>query len=417
MTPADDRRPTQAAGSLRLASAAFAVALVALVWALLHLAWYPHGQIVDYGVYRHYGDSIVHQGAVPYRDFRLEYPPGALPVFALPAALERFDFRRVFQVEMAVCLLTITLSVWWLRGRAAATAAAVAPLLLGSVVLSRFDLWPAALAALALGLVVHGRTRSSGLVLGTAFAAKLWPAVLAPFVVLWLWRTRGRRAAAEWSAAALAAAAAWFLPFVALSPAGVGHSFYAQLARPLQIESLGAEILIASHHAFGTAIGRNDSFGSQNVAGHGAAAVASITTAAEAAAIVAVFVLFARGRPTVERLLVASAGTVAALLAFGKVFSPQFLIWLIPLVPLVRSVAARALFAAALILTQLYFPRRYWELPIELRRSISTLVLVRDLLVVAILAVLLYALHRSRAESSSASSSVVSARSGARTAT
>jgi len=57
--------------------------------------------------------------------------------------------------------------------------------------------------------------------LGTAFAAKLWPAVLAPLVVVWLVRTRGPRAAAQWATAAVATAAAWFLPFVALSPAGV----------------------------------------------------------------------------------------------------------------------------------------------------------------------------------------------------
>jgi hypothetical protein len=321
----------------------------------------------------------------------------------------------MFQAEMALCLLAIVLCVWWIGGVAKAATAAVAPLLLGSVVLSRFDLWPTALVAIAIALVLHGYSRSSGLVLGTAFAAKLWPAVLAPFVVLWLWRTRGRRAALEWGAAALVAAAAWFLPFVALAPSGVGHSFYEQFARPLQIESLGAEILIAAHHAFGTPIGRTDSFGSQNIAGHGAHEVALLTTAAEAVALVAVFVVFARGRPTVERLLVASAAAVAALVAFGKVFSPQFLIWLIPLVLLVRSIAARVLFATALILTQVYFPRRYWELPIELRRAIATLVLIRDVVVVAIFGVLLYGLQRARAESRAVDSSLVSDRSGLRT--
>jgi hypothetical protein len=137
----------------RVASAGFAVALVALTWVLLHLAWYPHGQIVDYGVYRNYGDLVVHRHAVPYRDFRLEYPPGALVVFVLPAYLEAHDFRAVFQAAMIVCHIGLVLAVLRVAGRRAAAFAAVAPLLLGSVVLSRFDLWPTALAGGALALL------------------------------------------------------------------------------------------------------------------------------------------------------------------------------------------------------------------------------------------------------------------------
>ena len=78
------------------------VVLVGAVWGLMHLGWYPHGQITDYGVYAHYGDAIVHTHAVPYRDFPMEYPPAALPVFVAPALLERFNYDRVFQVLMAL---------------------------------------------------------------------------------------------------------------------------------------------------------------------------------------------------------------------------------------------------------------------------------------------------------------------------
>ena len=63
-----------------------AVVLVAAVWGVLHVGWYGHGQIVDYGVYQRYGDKVVNEHAVPYRDFDLEYPPGALPVFVAPVA-------------------------------------------------------------------------------------------------------------------------------------------------------------------------------------------------------------------------------------------------------------------------------------------------------------------------------------------
>jgi hypothetical protein len=73
------------------------------------------------------------------------------------------------------------------------------------------------------------------------------------------------------------------------------------------------------------------------------------------------------------------------------VLSPQFLIWLVPIVPLVagvRGLRASALLALALALTQLWFPSRYWDLARELDPLPSTLVLVRDLVLVSLLVVL-----------------------------
>jgi hypothetical protein len=386
-----------------------AIVLVGVVWALLHAGWYAHGQLTDYGVYKKYGDKIVNTHAVPYRDFRLEYPPGALPVFVVPALIERYDYDRVFQGLMALCELAAVIAVAVVAGRRAAVVAAVAPLALGSVVISRFDLWPTALAAAGIAALLRGRSTTSALLLGTAFAAKLWPAVLAPLAVVWLARTRGPRAAAQWAAAAVATAAAWFLPFVALSPAGVGHTFHAQFARPLQLESLAGSVLIAAHHIAGTTLHSTSSFGSQNLTGPGTHAATIATTVVGALAVVAVWVLFVRGVATDERFVAHAAGAVAVVIAFGKVFSPQFLIWLIPLVPLVRGRRAHVavpLFGIALVLTQLWFPSHYWDLALHFASPYSWLLLVRDLAVVALGGVLVWPRsqhellgeHRSRLE-------------------
>ena len=57
----------------------------------------------------------------------------------------------------------------------------------------------------------------------------------------------------------------------------------------------------------------------------------------------------ARGAPArdPERLIRYSAAAVVAFVAFDKVLSPQFIIWLIPLVPLVGG--RRGLVASALL--------------------------------------------------------------------
>jgi hypothetical protein len=399
---------TRAASAAPLA---VALGLFLVCWSLLHHGTPARFQIRDTGLYQQYGDAIA-AGQTPYRDFRLEYPPGALPVFVLPSLDHRGDTRayeRWFDRLMALCgclglagaaLALRALDAGAARSGAALGLAAVSPLLLGTVVLSRFDYWPATLAVLALAALLHERLELSALALGAAVAAKLWPVVLVPLALVHVWRTRGPRAAALWATALVLTDAIAFLPFAVLSPAGLRASFHAQLARPLQLESLGGAVLIALHHLFDTRLVVVSTFGSQNVAGTGARAAALATSVGAALALLAVWLLHALGAPSRERLARHAAAATAALLAFSKVLSPQFLVWLVPIVPLVRGrrgLLAGGLLAAALALTQTWFPRHYWRLALQLAPRESWLLLARDLVVVA-LAVLLAWPRRSEHE-------------------
>jgi hypothetical protein len=385
---------------VRPARAAASAALFLVCWGLIHHGFYARDQIVDTPIYQRYGESMT-RGEVPYRDFALEYPPAALPIFVLPALGEGdFDaYRRRFEWLMAasgvacVVLVALIASSWW-----APLFVAVTPLLLGSVMLSRFDLWPAALALGALALLLAGRFRLGLAVLGVATAAKLYPAVLLPIAIAYVWRLRGRREALVGAGAFAAVAAAIVAPFAVLAPEGVWESVWRQAERPLQLESLGAGLLLLSHHLFGLDLTMDSSHGSQNVAGDGATALGVVSTLLQAAALVAIWVWHARGPATRERLLTAAAAAAAAFVAFGKVFSPQFLIWLIPLVPLAGA-AATALLALALVLTQLWFPYRYWELALEFDSLVSALVLARDLVLVALTVMLMARVRPGRARS------------------
>jgi Glycosyltransferase family 87 len=389
---------------LRLASAALGVALFLVSWALLHEGFYAREQIADTPIYERYGEAMT-AGEVPYRDFRVEYPPAALPVFLLPALGEgdSDDYRRRFEGLMAglgtacvVLVAAVSQSLW------APIFVGAAPLAIGSVYLSRFDLWPAALTLVALALLLAGRSRLGLGALGVAVAAKLYPAVLAPIFVAHVWRTRGRREALVSAGVFGSAIAAIVVPFTVISPGGVWDGFWQQASRPLQIESLGAGLLLAAHHLFGLDLTMDSSHGSQNLSGGAAGALAAISTVLQAAVLLAIWVWHARGPATRERLLVACAAAVCAFVAFGKVLSPQFLLWLVPLVPLVwgrRGLVASGVLAAALVLTQLWFPYRYWELALEFDTAASWLVLVRDLTLVALTLLLVAAVRPGRARS------------------
>lgn len=384
---------------------AWALALVAvsvflLAWALLHHGFYARDAISDLPVYERYGRAIA-EGQMPYRDFRPEYPPLALLAFAVPALAEGGEgYRRVFELLMAlsgaaaVGLVALTLALVrapLVRAAVALALVSLAPLLLGSVVLSRFDLWPAALTAGALAALAAGRDRLGSGVLGLAVAAKLYPAVLGPLALAWVWRRRGRREALIAAGIFGAAALLPFLPFLLVAPEGVAASLARQLSRPLQIESLGAAVLLALRHPFGFELEMASGHGSQNVAGTAGAAAGIVSTLVQLAVLAWVWLRFARGPAEPERLLRFAAAAVLAFVALGKVLSPQFLVWLVPLVPLVagrRGLAASGLLGVALVLTQLWFPYRYWDYAHTFDDTVAWLVLARDLALVAALGVL-----------------------------
>ena len=92
-----------------IAAAFAAIALFVVAWTLLHVGFYKHKQVIDTPVYQRYGNAIA-DGKVPYRDFAVEYPPGALPMFALPGLAEpgrnqqvSAGFRRSFETLMWMC--------------------------------------------------------------------------------------------------------------------------------------------------------------------------------------------------------------------------------------------------------------------------------------------------------------------------
>jgi hypothetical protein len=384
------------------AALALGVLLLSLAWAALHLPAFDRFQIVDTPVYQEYGERIA-DGEVPYRDFEVEYPPAALPLFWLPTLAPEGHYGFVFEGLMLACAAAaVGFVVLGLAGVgtgparlfAAAAFAGLAPLALGPVVLTRYDLWPAALTAAALAGFVAGRERLGFGALALAAAAKIYPLVLLPLALLYAWR-RGARGASVGLGVFLAVLALVAGPFLLAAPAGLWESVGGQLGRPLQIESLGAAVLLAAHQLGWYEPTVVSAHGSQNLAGPLPDALAATQTMLQGLALLAVWALFARGRAGPERLLLSAAGAVVAFVALGKVLSPQFLIWLVPLVPLVAGgagLAGAAVLGAALVTTHAWFPTRYWD--VVALEPVGWLVLVRDVLLVALLAVLVAALAR-----------------------
>jgi hypothetical protein len=187
-------------------------------------------------------------------------------------------------------------------------------------------------------------------------------------------------------------AAACFAPFAVLAPDGLRAMFADQLNRPLQVESLGAAVLMAGQHLGTHRLATVTTHGAQALSGRGAGLAADLSTVFEIAAVLAIWVVFARRRNVDgESTLLAAAAVVSALVAFDKVLSPQYLIWLVPFVLLVRGargVLAGGLLFLALGLTQTWFPWNYWRLALGHAAPWSWYLLARDLVLVVLACVL-----------------------------
>jgi hypothetical protein len=185
-----------------------------------------------------------------------------------------------------------------------------------------------------------------------------------------------------------------------LAPDGLHAMFSDQFGRPLQVESIGAAVLMAAQHLGLHPLTTVTSHGAQALSGRGAGLAADLSTAGEVVSVLAVWIAFARRRNAGgEATLLPWVAAVAALVAFDKELSPQYLIWLAPFVPLVRGVRgtfAGGLLLLALGLTQTWFPWHYWRLATDHAAPWSWYLLARDLALVALAGVLVVAVSRER---------------------
>ena len=186
--------------------------------------------------------------------------------------------------------------------------------------------------------------------------------------------------------------AAILVPLAAVGAGGLWFSLTSQLRRPPQIESLGSSVLLALGELGLYEPQVFSSHGSHNLAGPSADALAAVSSLVALVALCVIWACFARSRRGPAELLTASAAALAAYVAFGRVLSPQYLIWLIPLVPLARGrrgLAAALLLLLACATTQIWSQGRYGDL-VGLE-PVSWALLARNLILVGVALLLVLA--------------------------
>ena len=335
----------------------------------------------------------------------MEYPPGALAVFLPPAAFGD-HYNAAFKTLMVLCGAATIVLVALLLARFGVSAGrlwigvfllALSPVALGPISLNTYDAWPALLTLAALSLLVAGSPATALALLGAAFAAKVYPVVLLPPALIFVWRTAGRTLALRALGAFVAASALIVVPFLVLAPNGLAESFRAQAGRGLQVESLGGAVLGVADllGLYGaTVVHRTGRAISYELTGSLPEVVAVLSSVAQVLAVLLVAWLCLRGRPEPFQLAVSFAAAIAGFLAFTRFFSPQYLVWLLPFVVFLGP-AVWLLTAVALVLAQVWF---FHYADVFALGDYIWLVAARDLLVVALFAAAILVLRRHAAE-------------------
>jgi hypothetical protein len=333
--------------------------LLALATALIKL----RSASDDTDIYYRYATMIL-AGEVPYRDFRVEYPPLSLLLFLVPRLIAQdiAGFKFVFAIEMLVFnAATVGAVAAWVQRRHGPARVwsrlawyTVFFVFLSRLMVARFDAVPMLLGFVAAAWWFSGRVVLGGLAASLGALTKVYPAVVAVLASTWeLTRpgsARGRGLAA-FSLASMLGVGAW----LALGGwAGVSESLAYQLGRGFEYGSLysGAQMLVAKL------------VGAEIIVARDHAAWSSITPWSQGlslwvfptqlAAILTVWIVFQR-RGMTEGVRYSGAA-VLAFMVTAKVFSPQYLIWLIPFIAVLEGpIACRGcwLFAAGCAATLL----------------------------------------------------------------
>lgn len=355
---------------------------------------------LDIATYRRAGENLL-AGDFPYRDFFIEYPPGSLPFFVPPALFAEGQraYATLFTAEMALVLVgTMVLTALsaramnrlWLVPTVVFTAATI---MLYPVAVSRYDAVVALTLAAAVFFALRGRNSAWMMLLawasvGVGAAAKLVPAlVAAPLALL-----SGRRGAARGFGVFCLVVALFFAPAFLLGWEGLVRSFAYHADRGLQIESLAASALIRLGYLDGVSF----EFGAINVLGADAAFWSSISVFVTAALLLVTAAVMYRqyraGNLGPGQLPRFAAAFLLAFMLGSKVLSPQYFIWLLPLIPLAAGglwgAALSALFLAACWTTTQVYPIHYPEL-VRLEQPAMDLLVGRNLLLIVLWALVL----------------------------
>lgn len=331
-----------------------------------------------------YASNVGHH-LLPYKNFAVEYPPLGMFFITWPGLITSNPdvYYGIFVAETLLCDLAglfiisgltkqLKLKLWQTL-----TVYTLSLLAIGRIISIRYDIFPAVLTILALYTFFRGNYKIAWAILAIGTFTKLYPIVIVPIFLLYHMFHNTKREIISGIITFILVSAAIVVPVMLLSPSGFLNSFTYQTGRGLQLESLYASILLVLK-AFGlTSLAVDSASGAFGVTSSLANILAEISPLLICFSLIATYWLFYReqkGNISTKSKFGAlnpldAAGIVKysflailVLIITNKVLSPQYLIWLYPMVPLLaggKKMITWIIFIALGIITYFIYPVFY----------------------------------------------------------
>jgi hypothetical protein len=312
-------------------------------------------------------------GLIPYRQFTVEYPIAALPFFLLPriAGPALPTYWVAFAAEILLFnACAVFLSAWWVnrtlgpaevRGCVAWYTAFFVSLC--PLIITKYDAIPMALGFGAACAWFTGRAKIGGCLAGIGALTKIFPGAIAAPGLIWdATRPPGQRG--RGLAALVASVAAATASWLALGGVGVLDSLRYHAERGIELGSLYAGLLMAIGTVTRAPMNTAYTHFSTELVAPGTAVAAAVAFPIQVGAIGIVMVRCALVH-CAEPMRDAGAA-ILAFIVFGKVLSPQYLIWLLPflaVISLPMGTWVRLGFLGACCATTLVYPWGMDRLP------------------------------------------------------
>ncbi|TLV03820.1 hypothetical protein [Dyadobacter luticola] len=351
------------------------------------------------------------EGQIPYRDFPLEYPLFALIPIVIPEIFNHFlegnlnQYTAFFAAQnillgIGTGILVIKTSRFDSKSRSYRFALIF--ILSLPIFLFRFDPFPAFLSSLAI-FFMSRKQIASGFVWLISVAVKLYTVIFFPILALYYYLSKQFISAFKQLAGMLLGSV---LVSIALRWVGADNAFdflSNHVQRGIHLESLAGGLILLLQSAGVGSVKIQHDFGAMHLQTAWSSPVLQFIKLLTPLLFVSLLgyigLIFKReinvqGNIALQTILIAFSTQLLLFIILNKVFSPQYLVWLLPFIPFLDR-KTFIIFTATLMLTILIFPGNYYDL-ILMKTYMVIMLNVRNVLLIWMFVRLLNLLKNSR---------------------